>query len=202
MKAKDYRLLAQQECSKFSGDLAIIQLLYDLMSVLVIAIGSIPVAGVVITVLVTGPFTFSFVYICEKVKNENKPDAKDLFFGFNRFSQSFVVCFLKNIFIFLWSLLLIVPGIIKSYSYAMTAFIAYDDPTILSNEAITKSREMMEGNKWKLFCLEISYIGWLLLSILTLGILGLWVLPKLHQAKYNFYLNLKKEKEIATKNNI
>ena len=103
----------------------------------------------------------------------------------------FTVNFVCDLFISLWTLLLIVPGIIKSLSYSMTVYIAIDDPKIGTLDAITKSRQMMNGYKWKLFCLNLSYIGWILLCILTLGILSFWVDPKMHQAQYQFYLNIK-----------
>jgi len=205
MKAKDYRLLASDQCKKYSGELVVIQLLVELIALALSLLGlmrltrNIALISVfatietIILLIITGPLNFSIVNICEKVKNGTKPELRDLLYGFSRFSQAFIVDLLKSIFIFLWSLLLIVPGIIKAYSYALTDYIAYDDPNITSNEAITKSREMMNGYKWRLFCLEISYIGWILLVILTIGILGLWVMPKINQAKYNFYLNLVKQ---------
>ncbi len=82
--------------------------------------------------------------------------------------------FLREFYIFLWSLLFIIPGIIKKYSYRMVPYILADQPEMGGNDAITLSRRMMDGNKWRAFVLDLSFIGWGILSALTLGILGLF----------------------------
>lgn len=102
--------------------------------------------------------------------NLNLVDGKearfsDLFSQFGRIGSGIIMNLLMGIFTFLWSLLLIIPGIIKSYSYAMTPFILAEHPEISENEAITRSRELMDGNKWRLFCLMFSFIGWELLIV-------------------------------------
>lgn len=125
-----------------------------------------------------------------KAKKGQKPLAKDLFWGFNRFTQSFLITLLNFAFIFLWTLLLVIPGVIKSFSYAMSNYIAIENPNMSAQECITESRKRMNGNKWKLFCLELSYIGWFLLIILTFGILSFWILPKYEQAHYEFYIHI------------
>ena len=87
-------------------------------------------------------------------------------------------------------MLFIIPGLIKTYSYAMALYIQNDNPNKPINECITESRRMMDGNKWKLFCLEFSYIGWFILCVFTCGILTLWVAPKYNYARYLFYLKV------------
>lgn len=84
---------------------------------------------------------------------------------------------LRTIYEILWTLLLIIPGIIGSYSYAMTDYILAENPELSAKEAIARSKAMMEGNRWRLFCLEISFIGGAILSLLTLGIGSLWLIP-------------------------
>lgn len=100
---------------------------------------------------------------------------------------------LKTVFVFLWALLLIVPGIIKAYSYAMTEYIAEDNPELGPSECIDRSKAMMEGHKMDLFLLDLSYIGWILLGIITLGIGMLWVAPWMEMAHVKFYEELKNE---------
>ena len=78
--------------------------------------------------------------------------------------------FLQGLYIALWSLLLVIPGIVKTYSYAMTPYIMSEHPSLTANEAITESRRIMDGNKWRLFCLDFSFIGWELLCALPLYI--------------------------------
>jgi uncharacterized membrane protein len=98
-----------------------------------------------------------------------------------------------GIFIWLWMLLLIIPGIIMSFAYAMTLYIVADSEYkgLSAMDAIRRSREMMRGYKWKLFCLQLRFLGWILLSILTFGILFFWVVPYIQMATINFYKDVK-----------
>ena len=100
---------------------------------------------------------------------DRKPAAfSDLFSQFNRLGTGFCMNFLTGIYIFFWSLLFVIPGIIKSYSYSMTPYILSEHPEMSVNEAITASRNIMQGNKGRLFCLLLSFIGWELLFLLPL----------------------------------
>ena len=94
---------------------------------------------------------------------------------------------LQNIYILLWTLLLIIPGIIAAYSYAMTEFILAEQPDLTASEAIARSKKMMEGNRWRLFCLQFSFIGWRILCAFTLGIGNLWLNPYIQTATAAFY---------------
>ncbi len=90
----------------------------------------------------------------------------DLFSQFDRLGAGFCMNFLTGLYIVLWTLLFIIPGIIKSFSYAMAPYILAEHPEMTASEAITESRHMMDGNKWRLFCLDFSFIGWNLLCSL------------------------------------
>ena len=103
----------------------------------------------------------------------------------------FVTMLLQAVYTILWSLLLVIPGIIKSYSYAMTSFILKDEPEMKNNAAIEKSMAMMEGNKMKLFMLDLSFIGWAILCIFTLGIGLLFLQPYVAISRAAFYEDLK-----------
>ena len=94
--------------------------------------------------------------------------------GFQSYGRTVGAMFLRDLFLFLWGLLCIVPGVVKRYSYRMVPYILADDPTIGAGDAITLSRKMMRGHKWNTFVLDLSFIGWDLLSILTLGLLGVF----------------------------
>ncbi len=120
-----------------------------------------------------------------------------LFDGYKDFTRIFLTILLVYLYTILWSLLLLVPGIIKSYSYAMTYFILKDEPELKNNGAIEKSMKMMEGHKMELFLLDLSFIGWALLSILTLGLGILLLYPYWLTARAHFYEDLKKEYEGA-----
>ena len=104
--------------------------------------------------------------------------------------------FLTYIFIFLWSLLLVIPGIIKTFSYAMTPYILEENPELSANEAIDRSRAMMKGHKFDLFWLCLSFIGWGILCILTLGIGLLWLVPYMQTSVAAFYEEVKAEYEV------
>lgn len=117
-------------------------------------------------------------------------EVKDLFSQFDRFSVGFLQLFLRELYTILWTLLLIIPGIIKGFSYAMTPFILADHPELTASEAIRRSQELMDGHKWDLFVLGLTFIGWNLLSALTLGIGALWVNPYMNAAYAAFYREL------------
>ena len=103
---------------------------------------------------------------------DRKPAAfSDLFSCFNRLGDGICMNLLMALYIFLWTLLFIIPGIIKTYSYAMTPYILAEHPEMTANQAITESRRIMSGNKWRLFCLRFSFIGWALLCVLPMFVL-------------------------------
>ena len=104
------------------------------------------------------------------------------------------IMLLQALYVILWMLLLIIPGIIKSYAYAMTNFIAEDNPELSPMECIDRSMAMMKGHKWELFLLDLSYIGWIILGVLSLGIGLLWIIPWMQMAHVKFYEELKREK--------
>lgn len=112
-----------------------------------------------------------------------------LFEGFTggRYTRILRTYLLMYIFILLWMLLLIVPGILKALSYALAPFILRDEPTLGTREVLAKSSAMMKGRRWHLFCLYLSFIGWGLLAILTCGIGVLWLTPYMQSAFAAFY---------------
>lgn len=115
-----------------------------------------------------------------------------LFLGFKTYGRVFGTMLLMGVYTALWSLLLVIPGIIKSYSYAMTPYLILDEPELSGDALITKSMRMMEGHKMKLFLLDLSFIGWCLLSIITCGIASLWITPYMQTARAGFYEDIKR----------
>ncbi len=110
-----------------------------------------------------------------------------LFAFFYNWKTTTATRFLKGLYTFLWSLLLIIPGIIAAYSYAMTGYILAEHPELTASEAIERSKEMMSGNRFRLFCLQLSFIGWAILCTFTLGIGNLWLTPYKQAAIAAFY---------------
>jgi len=125
-----------------------------------------------------------------KQHDDRDPEFNDLFSEFGRFGTGFAQNFLRNLYITLWSLLLIIPGIIKALSYAMTPYILAENPGMGANEAITRSRELMDGYKADLFVLRLTFLGWDILAALTLNIGYLWLNPYKNAAEAAFYREL------------
>ena len=103
---------------------------------------------------------------------------------------------LRTIFIWLWSLLFIVPGLIKVFSYALTPYILEEHPELTANEAIDRSRAMMRGHKFDLFWLYLSFIGWFFVCIFTFGIGFIWLIPYMQSADVAFYEDVKADYEL------
>ena len=117
------------------------------------------------------------------------------FNGFIQFVPSFVAGLLMSIFVMLWSLLLIIPGIVAGLSYSMTYFILADNPKISGLEAIKKSKEMMKGHKWEYFCLCFSFFWWFVLCAVTFGLAYIYVAPYFNATIANYYEEIKASSE-------
>lgn len=121
-----------------------------------------------------------------------REEEKDITFLFERFSlRVYGVYLLAAVYTILWSLLLLIPGIMKSYSYAMATYIIEDNPDVGPEEAIKRSMRMMEGHRMQLFLLELSFLGWAFLCILTLGIGFFWLSPYIETSRAAFYEDVK-----------
>lgn len=149
--------------------------------------------GLVLFILAL-PLTWGFQTLFLGAVRGGEATAKDMFEGYNKelFSRVLTTTLLYYVYVFLWSLLLLIPGCIKSYSYAMTPYILKDNPEMKNNAAIEESMRMMDGHKLELFLLDLSFIGWAILSILTCCIGFLWLVPYMNMARVNFYEDLKK----------
>ena len=110
------------------------------------------------------------------------------------FSQNFMVGLMHSLFIFLWSLLFFIPGIVKAYSYALVFYIKAENPEMDWRQCFDESENMMKGNKWRLYKLHLSFIGWIILSIFTLGIGALWVNAYMQTSNAVFYEEIKRER--------
>ena len=136
------------------------------------------------------PMSWGVAVAFLEVSRGNNPELGWILKGYSRFSEIFLTMLLREIYIGLWTLLLIVPGIVKSYSYAMTPYILQDAPDCKYDDAICRSMAMMRGHKMDLFLLDLSFIGWAILSLLTLGIGFLFLSPYWMTARAKFYEEL------------
>ncbi|QHI73255.1 DUF975 family protein [Aminipila terrae] len=116
------------------------------------------------TILVTAPFTIGYSIFCLNLFRRNECEVAQVFYGFEKFFKAFGLYFMMCLFIFLWTLLLVVPGIIAAYRYSQAFLIMADHPEYGIMQCLSESKRMMIGNKMKFFCLELSFIGWALLA--------------------------------------
>jgi uncharacterized membrane protein len=153
-------------------------------------IESIPKAGPLLSLLVSGPMIVGVSIFSLAISRDRGPKFEQIFYGFKKFGASLGAYLLCLIFILLWAILLIIPGIIAGISYSMTYFIIAEDDSIGPLEAIKKSKQIMYGHKWKYFYLALRFVGWGLLCILTLGIGFLWLGPYMSVSFAKFYDDL------------
>lgn len=126
--------------------------------------------------------------------SENKSPLDRLFFSFGKNYLKIVkVMFMQNLFIFLWTLLLIIPGIIKSYEYRMVPFILSENPDITWQRALELSREMTRGEKFNIFVLDLSFLGWIFLGILACFIGVLFVQPYIDATNAELYRKMREK---------
>lgn len=158
-----------------------------IFSVICSAAGSIIVG--IGAVIVTGPLSFGLNYLFLKQARDHQPmDLGDMFKGFSSdFGQNLLIGLMTAIFTALWSLLLIVPGIVKVYSYSMVYYIKADHPEYDWRQCIAESQAMMNGHKMDLFILDLSFIGWMIVGSLCLGVGTLWVSAYMEAARAHFY---------------
>lgn len=144
-----------------------------------------------IGLIIGGPIMVGAAIFTLNIVRKKDLDLAQLFDGFKKFVEALLAYLLVFIFTFLWTLLFIIPGIIAAISYSQTFYILAEEE-ISAMDAVKKSKQMMQGNKWKYFCLGWRFFGWMILAILTLGIGLLWLIPYMQVSYANFYLDLKK----------
>ena len=147
--------------------------------------------------IITGPMLYGVHRICVKrVLGAPGVELEDMIVGFKEsFAQSLVLYLMTSLYTFLWALLFVVPGLVKSYSYAMAPYILQSNPALGWEACIKESRRMMDGHKWQLFCLDFSFVGWYIVGALCLGVGVFWVYPYYELARANFYMALKAQNE-------
>ncbi len=150
--------------------------------------------GVFAGTIIQPAFNMSLVMIFLALSYGERPIVNDVFSGFNMFIKSLWLYFLMAAFTLLWSLLFIVPGIIKYLSYSMAPYILVENPSMDAMDAIAESRKLMQGQKMNFFLLELSFFGWAILTAITFGIAGIYVVPYMQAANANFYNAAKEAK--------
>lgn len=137
-----------------------------------------------------GTLELGYCQFLLKQHDKQNPEFNDLFSQFHRFGTGFAQQFLRGLYTFFWSLLLIVPGIVAAYRYAMTPYILTDHPELTASEAIERSKRMMDGHKGELFVLDLTFIGWRILASICANLGHLFVNPYQSAARAAFYREL------------
>lgn len=176
---------------QIKGKIGIMFLIFILLFVIMFVCALIPYVGTIATFIITPAFALSICMIYLKITKKEDISVGDMFAGFNKTGRALWLNILVGFFTFLWSLLLVIPGIIKSYAYSMAYYVLADNPELTAREALAKSKEMMKGHKWDLFVLQLSFFWWYLLSGITLGIAYIYVIPYISATTANFYNSIK-----------
>ncbi|MGG1572276.1 DUF975 family protein [Fictibacillus sp. NRS-1165] len=154
----------------------------------------------IFSLIITGivyPISIGFNWVFLSLIRREPQQVKSMFQPFldiGTFLKIIGTSILVGIFTMLWTLLLIVPGIIKGLAYSQTFYVLKDNPGISMTGAITESRRLMDGYKWKYFLLQLSFIGWILLALATFGIGFLWLIPYITASSAEFYNEIRQAK--------
>ncbi len=195
MNRSELKSQAKQQIKGKIGILFVITLIIALISgAASFVLSFIPLGGLVSAIIITPAFTLSLIRVYLNVASGIKPTAGDAFCGYDDFWSAFKVTFLTGLFTFLWSLLFIIPGIVKSYAYSMSLYVLAENKGKPALECINESKAMTDGHKMDLFVLGLSFIGWCLLGCITFGIAYIWVLPYMEATYINAYNSLKPAK--------
>lgn len=208
MTCKEYRRQAHEACQPNIGKLAVITLVYALINGLInveyktenLIVLIVGLVFSLVGLLIAGPLQYGYIHAIVTNYQGRVPSVENLFSGFKYIWKLLVLNLLIGIYTFLWSLLFIIPGIVKGIAYSRAIYIFYENPELSANECIKRSQELMDGYKGEYFLLMLSYFGWVLLSVLTFGILMLWVTPRMETANYILYRRTKGESEFLEEN--
>ena len=157
------------------------------------------VAGLlgIVSFILGGTVELGYAKFLLKQYDRKELQFSDLFSQFERFGTGFAQKFLRTLYTCLWALLLVIPGIVKGLSYAMTPFILEEHPEMTASEAIKASMKLMDGHKMDLFILGLTFIGWEILACLTMGIGFLFLNPYMNAAYAAFYRNISGQRQEA-----
>jgi len=161
-----------------------------------------PTSGLfnIISLIVTGPLALGAIYFYMKLESGEEPNISIVFDGFQDFKRGLIFHLVSSIFIILWTLLLVVPGIIAAIRYSMGYYLMIENPDMEPMEALRESSELMKGYKMDFFMFALSFLGWALLSAITLGIGFLLLVPYYQMSKLNFYRKITGDTRIGHDN--
>lgn len=180
---------------QIKGKIGILFVMFLILFAIMFVCIFIPFIGNIATFIITPAFSLSLCMVYLKLTKKEDISVGDLFSGFSATGKALWLNIITAVFTFLWTLLLIIPGIIKQYSYSMAFYILADNPELTAREALSKSKEIMNGHKWDFFVLQLSFFWWYLLVGITFGIASIYVTPYISATTANFYNSIKGNEE-------
>lgn len=211
---KTIREIKSTACQELKGNWSDPVLAFFVYLLISMAIGTVSIVGnitqttslilsgsaiqIILGILILFPVSFGLAYVFLQFVRGDKYEMTGKMFCFfknGQYGRSIGLTLLVTIYTFLWTLLLIIPGIIKSFSYALSYYVSFDHPELSADECINRSKEMMYGHKWQLFVLYLSFIGWFILGFISFGIGFLWITPYLQTSVSVFYEEVKADYE-------
>jgi uncharacterized membrane protein len=184
--------LAKSQLKGKWGSGVLVTFVYGLLTIASSVLGIIPGIGGIFSILITAPLAIGLLitYI-NFVKSNSELEVGDLFKGFNIYGKSLGITLWYALWVILWFLLLIIPGFIKALAYSQSMYIIADNPNVKVRTALKISIKMTFGYKWEIFVMGLSFIGWALLCVLSLGIGFLWLTPYMNTTYTNMFYKLK-----------
>lgn len=193
MTAKELRARAWEACRGNWKDVGLAWLIYVGLGIAIALLSACGI-GVLLYYVLFPPFILGLHMCSLNVARGKGTKPSGTLDGIGNMKTAIALNFVNGLLVELWSLILIIPGIVKSYAYSMSFFVLADNPEMSQSEARAESVRLMEGNKMRMFLLTLSFIGWYLLSALTFGILLFWVIPYVNVTIACFYDELKESK--------
>ena len=176
---------------RWGGAIGAFVLVYLVIVVVSGLVYVLPVGGIV-TLILAGPLMVGLIIYCMNLINTSeKVDVSTAFKGFSIFGPALATYLWEMLWVYIWMLLFVIPGIIKAYSYSQALYVIADNPNIGARQALKISMRMTQGYKWKIFVMQLSFIGWGLLCMLSLYIGYLWLAPYMQLTMTNMYYKLK-----------
>ncbi len=197
-RPKSFRDKAWEALRGKWGMSAVMALVYMMVAETGVLVSCIlPIVGPITAyILFVIPMVMGMMFLFLDVSNGKDVEVTTLFETFKDYGRYVGGSALVFVYVLLWCMLLYIPGIIKMLSYSQTFYLMRENPELKGEEAIQLSMKMMKGHKWELFLLGLSFIGWGLLCIPTLGIGYFWLIPYMQTAHAEFYKELKKDWEV------
>lgn len=179
--------------TQIKGNIGMLFLCYLIFFAIGVVAGIIPAVGGIVGFVITPALSVGLCLIYLGLTEGKSVEVGTLFKGFQYLGKAIWLTVLIAVFTMLWSMLFYIPGIIKALSYSMAFYILAENPEMTAREALRESKEIMDGHKGELFVLHLSFIPWILLTTVTAGIAGVYVIPYQTTTIANFYQRIKRQ---------